>query len=151
MTAPRSRRIRPNAATQAESRGRRRGNAFACPRRRRICFRWPSRLLRGDGDGIRLLQRLQPRINLLREQREISHRIVMRHRPRMAHHQKIGHAAAMLDEIDDLVIDLDRKSTRLNSSHLVISYAVFCLKKKKKKILRNTLKKKKQKNTTKKI
>src|SRR2546426_7590261 len=35
------------------------------------------------------------------------------------------------------VIDLDgyfgdRKSTRLNSSHLVISYAVFCLKKKKK-------------------
>src|SRR3989454_7296654 len=28
--------------------------------------------------------------------------------------------------------DIDRKSTRLNSSHLVISYAVFCLKKKKK-------------------
>src|SRR5256885_13073351 len=27
-------------------------------------------------------------------------------------------------------IDVDRKSTRLNSSHLVISYAVFCLKKK---------------------
>src|SRR2546426_1473406 len=29
----------------------------------------------------------------------------------------------------------DRKSTRLNSSHLVISYAVFCLKKKKKQII----------------
>src|SRR5256885_9728223 len=29
---------------------------------------------------------------------------------------------------------IDRKSTRLNSSHLVISYAVFCLKKKKKNI-----------------
>src|SRR2546426_4241872 len=28
----------------------------------------------------------------------------------------------------------DRKSTRLNSSHLVISYAVFCLKKKKQKM-----------------
>src|SRR5256885_16785133 len=27
--------------------------------------------------------------------------------------------------------EIDRKSTRLNSSHLVISYAVFCLKKKK--------------------
>src|SRR5256885_11818561 len=27
-------------------------------------------------------------------------------------------------------INIDRKSTRLNSSHLVISYAVFCLKKK---------------------
>src|SRR5437588_7295464 len=41
---------------------------------------------------------------------------------------------------------LDRKSTRLNSSHTVISYAVFCLKKKKKtkqrkitKIYRNTV------------
>src|SRR5688500_4656244 len=33
---------------------------------------------------------------------------------------------------------LDRKSTRLNSSHLVISYAVFCLKKKIKKIHLNT-------------
>src|SRR5437899_12375251 len=31
------------------------------------------------------------------------------------------------------VVSLDRKSTRLNSSHLGISYAVFCLKKKKKK------------------
>src|SRR5439155_7491164 len=29
----------------------------------------------------------------------------------------------------------DRKSTRLNSSHVAISYAVFCLKKKKKKII----------------
>src|SRR2546426_11930705 len=29
-------------------------------------------------------------------------------------------------------LEVDRKSTRLNSSHLVISYAVFCLKKKKK-------------------
>src|SRR5256885_13325736 len=30
-----------------------------------------------------------------------------------------------------VAVVLDRKSTRLNSSHLVISYAVFCLKKKK--------------------
>src|SRR5256885_5876685 len=30
-----------------------------------------------------------------------------------------------------VALSLDRKSTRLNSSHLVISYAVFCLKKKK--------------------
>src|SRR5437660_8624942 len=34
---------------------------------------------------------------------------------------------------------LDRKSTRLNSSHVAISYAVFCLKKKKKKIRPATL------------
>src|SRR5258705_2924780 len=31
---------------------------------------------------------------------------------------------------DALVVSLDRKSTRLNSSHLGISHAVFCLKKK---------------------
>src|SRR3989449_6882825 len=36
-------------------------------------------------------------------------------------------------------IDLDRKSTRLNSSHGYISYAVFCLKKKKKYKCNNTL------------
>src|SRR2546426_8034247 len=48
------------------------------------------------------------------------------------------------DEIGERVrdalalVDLtgDRKSTRLNSSHLVISYAVFCLKKKKKTSIR---------------
>src|SRR2546426_9404744 len=34
--------------------------------------------------------------------------------------------------------NVDRKSTRLNSSHLVISYAVFCLKKKKKCTRHNT-------------
>src|SRR2546421_7716208 len=34
---------------------------------------------------------------------------------------------------------LDRKSTRLNSSHDQISYAVFCLKKKKNKTKQNTL------------
>src|SRR5262245_65142689 len=34
-------------------------------------------------------------------------------------------------------VDVDRKSTRLNSSHLGISYAVFCLKKKKKKKNKN--------------
>src|SRR5438067_6611731 len=33
----------------------------------------------------------------------------------------------------------DRKSTRLNSSHVSISYAVFCLKKKKKKTKEHTL------------
>src|SRR5258707_3599832 len=33
--------------------------------------------------------------------------------------------------IDPIQFDLDRKSTRLNSSHANISYAVFCLKKKK--------------------
>src|SRR5690625_6071614 len=35
----------------------------------------------------------------------------------------------------------DRKSTRLNSSHVAISYAVFCLKKKKKKRINNNTEK----------
>src|SRR5258708_28050776 len=34
-------------------------------------------------------------------------------------------------------VEVDRKSTRLNSSHQIISYAVFCLKKKKKLNYRN--------------
>src|SRR2546427_5950617 len=49
------------------------------------------------------------------------------------------------DDLGD-VADLDRKSTRLNSSHSQISYAVFCLKKKKN-ISRNIPPQKPQKNT----
>src|SRR5438552_8534713 len=41
-----------------------------------------------------------------------------------------------------LEMRLDRKSTRLNSSHQIISYAVFCLKKKKKKKLQKHKKQK---------
>src|SRR2546426_7809095 len=43
----------------------------------------------------------------------------------------IAHLPAALDGLRIAQLR-DRKSTRLNSSHLVISYAVFCLKKKKK-------------------
>src|SRR5437588_8929959 len=43
----------------------------------------------------------------------------------------------------------DRKSTRLNSSHTVISYAVFCLKKKKKKRKRKAKHHKRQRHSTK--
>src|SRR2546427_1051386 len=42
----------------------------------------------------------------------------------LQHPLRVGEAAVVLG-------DLDRKSTRLNSSHSQISYAVFCLKKKK--------------------
>src|SRR2546426_2582527 len=43
-----------------------------------------------------------------------------------------GRNGAFVDQ-DRVIVraHIDRKSTRLNSSHLVISYAVFCLKKKK--------------------
>src|ERR1039457_423489 len=46
-----------------------------------------------------------------------------------------GNFVELLDDVvpsmwAEMLNDRDRKSTRLNSSHLVISYAVFCLKKK---------------------
>src|SRR5690606_40032690 len=47
-----------------------------------------------------------------------------------------GHSFSALATTDNILVNLDhlrgvdRKSTRLNSSHLKISYAVFCLKKK---------------------
>src|SRR5256885_9735494 len=37
--------------------------------------------------------------------------------------------AQLMVVLDATIVTIDRKSTRLNSSHLVISYAVFCLKK----------------------
>src|SRR5438128_3344804 len=49
---------------------------------------------------------------------------------------------------DDRGCILDRKSTRLNSSHGSISYAVFCLKKKKKQINRKNVYRVEDSNTT---
>src|SRR5438874_7212910 len=43
---------------------------------------------------------------------------------------KMGMLGRMAKERPHVVFGLDRKSTRLNSSHVEISYAVFCLKKK---------------------
>src|SRR5690242_21091508 len=51
---------------------------------------------------------------------------------RLAHH--VGKALDRVDGRVPLGHRLDRKSTRLNSSHMSISYAVFCLKKKKNKL-----------------
>src|SRR3712207_8660430 len=61
-------------------------------------------------------------------------------RPDVAHHvrdevrgERGRRRRARDQRVDDVVLEdlLDRKSTRLNSSHANISYAVFCLKKKK--------------------
>src|SRR2546426_5642500 len=59
-----------------------------------------------------------------------------RHRRQERHHRR-GHQDVPLRDVgagagNEILETEDRKSTRLNSSHLVISYAVFCLKKKKK-------------------
>src|SRR3712207_7049809 len=45
-------------------------------------------------------------------------------------------AVEALSRVPYAAVLIDRKSTRLNSSHANISYAVFCLKKKKKKMCR---------------
>src|SRR5256885_10101394 len=50
---------------------------------------------------------------------------------RHTQHHEIARTILLLKFDQPWDFDLDRKSTRLNSSHLVISYAVFCLKKKK--------------------
>src|SRR5690554_1647803 len=51
-----------------------------------------------------------------------------------------------ITKVNNVDVETDRKSTRLNSSHVRISYAVFCLKKKKKK--KNKIIKIKKKKTT---
>src|SRR3712207_7518873 len=60
-------------------------------------------------------------------------------RPARAHHREPVVLRRDLDpprlDVLDGMVAADRKSTRLNSSHANISYAVFCLKKKKKKPL----------------
>src|SRR2546430_8816337 len=55
-----------------------------------------------------------------------------------SHHPGVGQRSAVWPTVEDparshrtLRDEIDRKSTRLNSSHSQISYAVFCLKKKK--------------------
>src|SRR5690625_2640565 len=42
----------------------------------------------------------------------------------------LNHSESKVLFVDHELVSLDRKSTRLNSSHVAISYAVFCLKKK---------------------
>src|SRR3989454_5967797 len=74
-------------------------------------------------DGFRRAARIMPADNRMSlRAAEVAYRL---NRPAVAD--------TLLAHIDSTCIhcETDRKSTRLNSSHLVISYAVFCLKKKK--------------------
>src|SRR5437773_5268136 len=78
---------------------------------------------------------LFPYTTLFRSHR---HRRLEQRRHDLASEQRlISHVVRMGDERHaggyQLRTCRDRKSTRLNSSHITISYAVFCLKKKKKK------------------
>src|SRR2546426_6297710 len=88
---------------------------------------------------------LFPYTTLFRSPQSVPGRDMALERPRQRPAQRVDHHVA--HEIDALrghaLRDqvaagvADRKSTRLNSSHLVISYAVFCLKKKKKAVAGN--------------
>src|SRR3989454_2551382 len=83
-------------------------------------------LLRGV---LGLRQHRAGRIRRRREHRRPAHG----HKQRCCNHRCATHAKHCLPPLCcDSTPRRDRKSTRLNSSHLVISYAVFCLKKKKK-------------------
>src|SRR2546430_3211530 len=57
---------------------------------------------------------------------------MLRERSVVYYPEELSLLGRILDQA--IVLPEDRKSTRLNSSHSQISYAVFCLKKKKKKI-----------------
>src|SRR2546422_6704888 len=59
----------------------------------------------------------------------------------VAHHRDRHPAVVARARVDAVRagVEEDRKSTRLNSSHGYISYAVFCLKKKKRKITTDTV------------
>src|SRR2546426_11570999 len=79
------------------------------------------------------------RLDLLHEPLEELRRLRgLRQDPRRAAQADCAHALELAPHADAVPgrrgREGDRKSTRLNSSHLVISYAVFCLKKKKNKI-----------------
>src|SRR5204862_1160191 len=58
--------------------------------------------------------------------------------------RRVGRMAGLARRRQRKPGNLDRKSTRLNSSHVEISYAVFCLKKKKNKQKTNAHKRKKK-------
>src|SRR5436190_8883375 len=96
-----------------------------------------SNEIAGDGDiphpGIGRARRMQVAAPSL--QHAVMIEAVENHMPEVVVIDEIGteQEAGAARTIAERGVQLDRKSTRLNSSHTVISYAVFCLKKKKNK------------------
>src|SRR3712207_8417467 len=72
---------------------------------------------------------LFPYTALFRSRGERGRRDLRRVRVAVVDEAQDVHAAAVVGD-EDVVVAVDRKSTRLNSSHANLSYAVFCLKKK---------------------
>src|SRR5256885_11985615 len=83
------------------------------------------RSVKCPGSGMKA-ERAYANLGLLREQDEV--KFVLQNRDDYEFAKRV---LASYGTKAQTVLFSDRKSTRLNSSHLVISYAVFCLKKKK--------------------
>src|SRR5205807_9921363 len=83
-----------------------------------------SDLVSSGNRGLCALQRDSPRFSSDRRVRAPASKA----RPGRRHDGGLPRAVALSRDASSGAVD--RKSTRLNSSHLVISYAVFCLKKK---------------------
>src|SRR2546426_5074056 len=95
----------------------------------------PARIGAGTGDELRTPAQQLRRPEQLRRLRSAAPRGLDEARPVEGIDDGPPDRGARLGHVQGFIAAdrRDRKSTRLNSSHLVISYAVFCLKKKKKK------------------
>src|SRR5205807_10149669 len=83
-----------------------------------------------EGDGGTRTQLIAGVVESVRVQRTQGGRMVVLTLSDGTATQEVTVYNEVFDQYRDTVKEEDRKSTRLNSSHLVISYAVFCLKKK---------------------
>src|SRR5256885_9962453 len=84
---------------------------------------FPYTTLFRSGREAPLVRQLGERVGLIHELRQL--------RAAEERLDDRAHRAGVHQVVQGDPLGVDRKSTRLNSSHLVISYAVFCLKKKK--------------------
>src|SRR6476660_3224365 len=103
-------RPRPSAATRSS-------RAFERPEKKRACARTST------GFSLLLANNLSElgELIFLHEHGVLGPRVFAR-----AHVVAVV-GETLLDDRHQVDVDLDRKSTRLNSSHQIISYAVFCL------------------------
>src|SRR5688500_318909 len=108
------------------------GHAVAMDRQRRAACKRNPELVRREADPQLLLpEGVAPAVVVSAGHRH-RHGAGQRGEPGEHGNALPGNGATISEpEGEQVAVDQDRKSTRLNSSHLVISYAVFCLEKKK--------------------
>src|SRR6266852_120764 len=104
---------------------RRRDEGRGTIRNRGVCSVLAAPLSRSGGSRgrWRLLILLEPRKNLVGEQRQVLDRVGVRHGACVAHHQEISHAATILAKIGDLVVDLGRRAAKQDGGIDQLLYA----------------------------